>query len=211
MKLQLAFDRISKEDALELLSNIHETIDVLEIGTPMIYRYGVDIIGEMRKFLPDTEIFADTKIMDAGATIAEMALNQGADYITVLALTDRSTVQTCVDLADRYHAKVVADLIGVQDFKECLQRLRDAGCTSYAVHTGKDRQDAGATPLEDLKQVSGIAQVGDEIFVAGGIDSRTLDAYLTVGPDIVIVGGAILKSDSPVRACGEFYRRIHAC
>ena len=42
MRLQIAFDMVSIEEALEMAEKIHDIIDIVEIGTPMIIKYGMD-------------------------------------------------------------------------------------------------------------------------------------------------------------------------
>ena len=42
--LQLALDDVSREDALALLAPVQDDIDIAEIGTPLLMRYGLDIV-----------------------------------------------------------------------------------------------------------------------------------------------------------------------
>ena len=42
MKLQLAIDRVTLEDAINILEDTQEFIDIVEIGTSLIKDYGID-------------------------------------------------------------------------------------------------------------------------------------------------------------------------
>ena len=57
--------------------------------------------------LMEKKILADTKIMDAGALEATSAFEAGADYVTVLAVTDLATVEDCLKAGRTYGKKVV--------------------------------------------------------------------------------------------------------
>ncbi|VTO12876.1 putative hexulose 6 phosphate synthase [Klebsiella variicola] len=50
-------------------------------------------------------MLADLKIMDAGYYESEMAFKAGADYATVLGVTDILTVKGCVDIANKMGQK----------------------------------------------------------------------------------------------------------
>ena len=95
MKLQIALDDVTLEGALELVKKVRDYIDIIEIGTPFVYEYGMQAVRTMKEHFPDKEILADMKIMDAGYYEAEEALKAGADYITVLGVTDNLTIQGC--------------------------------------------------------------------------------------------------------------------
>lgn len=87
MKLQIALDDITLEDALVLVGKVRDYIDIIEIGTPFVYEYGMQAVRAMKEHFPDKEVLADMKIMDAGFYEAEEALKAGADYVTVLGVT----------------------------------------------------------------------------------------------------------------------------
>ena len=105
MKLQIALDDLTMEEALVLMDTVQNYVDIIEIGTPFIYEYGMEAVRTMKKRYPDKEILADMKIMDAGYYEAEEALKAGADYVTVLAVTDLLTIQGCVKAAQAYGSK----------------------------------------------------------------------------------------------------------
>ena len=44
MKLQLALDDITLEDALSLVRTVRDYIDIIEIGTPFVIEYGLSLI-----------------------------------------------------------------------------------------------------------------------------------------------------------------------
>lgn len=207
MKLQLALDDLSLEKALELTEEVKDYIDIIEIGTPMIIEYGVQPISMMKKRFPELEVLADLKIMDAGYYEAEEALKVGADYITVLGVTDNLTIQGCVDAAKDYHGKVVVDMICVNDLKERIRKVEELGVDFVSVHIGVDQQAMGRTPLDDLK-IMKEAVTQAKISVAGGISVNTIEQYKALSPDIVIVGSGITHSKNPKEAAEQIKQAI---
>ncbi len=109
MKLQLALDDITLTAALTLVDKVREYIDIIEVGTPFLYEEGLAAVRELRKRFPEKEVLADMKIMDAGEYETRQALKAGADYVTVLGVTDILTVKGCLAVAAAIGKTIVAD------------------------------------------------------------------------------------------------------
>ncbi len=206
MKLQIAMDVLEPEALIKLFKEIKDWVDIVELGTPYLLRHGANIIRRIKEISTNTEILCDAKVIDAGFYEAEELFKAGADYVTVLAVADNATLADAVQAAKKYNGKVVADMICVKDFPEKVKELEKAGVDYLAVHTGVDEQAQGRTPLDDLKELKNISSI--KTAVAGGISSETLDDYLKENPDIIIIGGGILKAENPVTETQNLYNRI---
>jgi 3-hexulose-6-phosphate synthase len=202
MKLQLAIDELTLTEALEVLKDIHPYIDIVEVGTPFLIDAGREAVRQIKATYPQIEVLCDTKIMDAGAYEAQLAYDAGADYVTVLGITDDLTIKGCVEQAQKQVRQVMVDLICVENFAKRVPIIEAFGVDIIAVHTGADQQQAGRTPLEDLKELKQYAKAV-QVAVAGGINAETIGDYVALDPDIVIVGSGILKADDPVAAVKE--------
>lgn len=207
-KLQIALDEYTLEESLTLCEKVRESIDIIEIGTPFIIEEGMHAVRKFRERFPEKEILADAKIMDAGELEAEACFRAGADYVTVLGVTDIRTVEGCVEAAKKYGKKVVIDMICVSDNVTKVSQLEKVGITDIAVHTGVDMQEAGRTPLEDLIEIKSCAKQS-LISVAGGIKENSVDAYLEAGADVVIVGGGISHEEDPAKAARAIANKVH--
>jgi 3-hexulose-6-phosphate synthase len=209
MKLQLALDDITLDDAVELLDKVHTYVDIIEVGSPFIIEEGMRPVRIFKEKYPDCEILADTKIMDAGEYEAEETFKAGADYCTVLGVTDTLTIKGCLDAAKKYGKKVFVDMICVKDLEGRVAEIEEAGVNCIGVHVGVDLQAAGVTPMDDLKRIKA-ASKQSMISVAGGINVNTVDEYKAMGADIVIVGGGINHAEDPVAAAKAIYEKVHA-
>jgi 3-hexulose-6-phosphate synthase len=65
MKLQIALDRLSKEECISILAETSPYVDWIEVGTGVIKQYGVSIIEDIKKQYPKKIIVADMKTSEA--------------------------------------------------------------------------------------------------------------------------------------------------
>lgn len=197
MKLQLAIDELDLEQALKQLVELQNYVDIVEVGTPFLIDAGREAVRQIKEKFPFLEVLCDAKIMDAGAYEAQLTYDVGADYVTVLGITDDLTIAGCVEQAKKQKRKVVVDMICVTNYAERIPVIEKLGVDVIAVHVGADQQAAGRTPLEDLTEMKKYVKKA-EIAVAGGIHSQTISRYVELKPDIIIVGSGILNADNPV-------------
>ena len=154
-------------------------------------------VREFHRFFPDKEILADLKIMDGGYLEASYAYEAGAAYATILGVSDNLTIEGALKAARDYDRKLVVDMICVEDLPTRIAKMEEIGVDILAVHTGADQQAAGREPIQDLQVMTEHAKKA-QIAVAGGINSKTIDKYVALKPEIIIVGSAIGHAEDPV-------------
>ncbi|QKY70243.1 3-hexulose-6-phosphate synthase [Lentibacillus sp. CBA3610] len=203
MKLQLALDRLTWDECMDVLNQTEKSIDIIEVGTGVIKEYGMAIVKEIRKRFPSHLIMADMKTCDAGGHEARQAFGAGADIVTVMAFSSALTIQDTVDVAREYDGRVMVDLLEVQH-REKLNDLEKLSVELVSLHVGKDKQKKGAFNTEMFHLVEGFPF---EVAVAGGIDETTAEQAASGHPAIIIVGSAITKADDSARAA-ENIRKI---
>lgn len=193
MKLQIAVDIADTKRILEIADQVHDVIDIYEVGTPVIMKEGMVPVKALKDRYPGLTVLADSKIMDGGALECEDICRNGADIVTVLALADNATVEEVVQVAHRYGRKVMADLICVRNIPERSRELVEMGVDYVAVHTGVDMQKRGRTPLKDLREL--VKAIDPEkAAVAGGVNRKTVSDYVAERPGIVISGTALYNA-----------------
>lgn len=202
MRLQLALDFIDIEGALHILRDVKEVIDIVEVGTPFIVRFGLKPVIEIKKEFPDLTVLADLKIMDAGAHEAQMAYDAGADIVTVLGVADDATIKGTIEVAKKENKEVLIDMIAVKDIETRAIEIDAMGADYICVHTAFDVQDQGLNPLEELELVGKVVK-NAKTAVAGGIKTETLKKIIPFSPAIVVCGGGITSKKDKYAAAKE--------
>lgn len=194
MRLQLALDFISIEEAKKVLKEVEDVIDVVEIGTPFLLQDGLRAVSKIKNAFSNLTVLADLKVMDAGRHEAKMAFDAGADIITVLGVSDDETIKGSVHVAKEYGKEVLIDMINVKDIENRAVELDQLGVDYLCVHTAFDVQSLGLNPLEELSMVSKVVKYA-KTAVAGGVKMETLGQIVLMNPDLIIVGGSITSKD----------------
>ncbi len=198
-RIQVALDLLDLEKAVRIgKASIIGGVDILEAGTPLIEKFGVvNALRELKKIAGDKPITADLKIADAGYISAKIAFEQGANIITVLAAASDKTIQGVVEASKEFNGEVMADLIVSKDFSSDIDKVLSLDVNYVLVHTGLDEQSKGKTAIDELVDFVELIPEG-KLAVAGGINPKNISSVLRFNPNIIIVGGAITKSDNPV-------------
>lgn len=204
--LQLALDDLDLDRACALALQLEAYFGLLEAGTPLIKRYGMEAVRRLRQTVPHKPLVADMKTMDAGALEANLAFDAGANIMTVLGCASNTTIQAALDVAVRLQQSVAVDLVNVADKATRARELAQMGVHFIAVHTASDEQRQGRNPLTDLAEVR--ASVDAPLMVAGGITPHSLPALLLHKPNVLIVGSFVTKADDPLAAAQQLHALI---
>lgn len=201
MLLQVALDIPDAETIRRLLREIVFGVDIIELGTPLLIRYGTSIISEIKQEYPHKKILADLKIVDAGATESRLAFEAGANIVTVLGTAHQATLQNAHEQAKRAGGQIMADLITVPDIDTSVQLARtldSAGMDYICLHTAFDIQHQKDSNL-DLKKIVQVSEMIHQtgFAVAGGLNPQSIKHLVRHEPDILVVGEYITKHEEP--------------
>ncbi|OPG93870.1 3-hexulose-6-phosphate synthase, partial [Chryseobacterium mucoviscidosis] len=59
MELQLALDLVNIPEAIKVVKEVEEYIDIVEIGTPVVINEGLRAVKEMKDAFPNLKVLAD--------------------------------------------------------------------------------------------------------------------------------------------------------
>ncbi|MEY8338641.1 3-hexulose-6-phosphate synthase [Lachnospiraceae bacterium 62-35] len=210
MKLQITLDILDLDEALEYLDKISPYADIVEVGTPLSLMYGIKAVQKIKEKYPELLVLDDIKLCDGGRRSSWACLSKGADMITILGISDKSTIRAGIEEAEKQGKQAVIDMIHVENLPEKIRQADELGAQVIGVHVGIDSQAHGENPLEALR----IARENvshAQVSVAGGLkDDSYLDSILKYKPDILVVGNGIRKADDPVTAAKRIRERIKA-
>ncbi|NYZ79129.1 orotidine 5'-phosphate decarboxylase [Candidatus Micrarchaeota archaeon] len=204
--LQVALDTPDIEAVKKVVSKLPESDRIIiEAGTPLIKRYGSDVISKLRETRSDSFIVADLKTLDVGALEVRIAQEGGADAAVVSGLAFPLTIKEFIKEAKRRSIYSFIDMMNVSD---PLKALKDAGASPTAVllHRGIDSEAVAKHSWDYLKEVkeklAGKALIG----VGGGIELELAKKSIENGADIVIVGRYITNSPDVAAAANSILK-----
>ena len=190
MKLQVALDVTTLEEARSVLNDVIDYVDIVEVGL-LFYTHGYDGLTTLRQEFPGVEFLADVKIADGGHFCVTQAHDFGADYVTVLGAVGDDTIRGAVQAQEETGIAVVIDMVGCPNFYERVLELDDMGVGYINIHTPVDLQRRGVSPFDQLA-VAKLATKKAKLAVAGGINPSTIHKAIEFAPDIIVAGGTLL-------------------
>lgn len=198
MKLQLALDRMTVDEAIAMTKEVEDDIDWIEVGTSLIKEFGVESIRAICDQFPTKTVVADIKVNDNAAYEAELCFSAGADVMTVMGSAPATTIETCLEVAKTNGKDVMIDLLNLTTSqKEKLLAYKEA---IFCEHVSKDEQEKNGVK----NQFSSIHLLeGRRIAVAGGITESSLGTLKEIKPEVVIIGSAITKAHEPSKAANK--------
>lgn len=206
MKLQFAMDTLTTDAALELAAAAAPSVDIIELGTPLIKAEGFRAITAVKEAHPDKIVFADLKTMDAGELEAGEAFKAGADLVTVLGVAGDSTIAGAVKAAKAHGKGIVVDLIGVSDKAARAKEVVALGAEFVEMHAGLDEQAEEGFTFEKLLEAGKAS--GVPFSVAGGVKAATVGSVQDAGADVAVAGAAIYSADDVAGAAAEIRAAI---
>lgn len=202
MELQLALDLVNIPEAIKVVKEVEEYIDIVEIGTPVVINEGLRAVKEVKAAFPNLKVLADLKIMDAAGYEVMKASEAGADIITILGAAEDMSIKGAVEEAKAQGNKILVDMIGIKDIETRAMELDELGVDYICVHTGYDLQAIGQNSFEDLMTIKNVVK-NAKTAIAGGIKLDTLPEVVQLKPDLIIVGGGIANQDDKAAAAAK--------
>ncbi|WP_125589051.1 orotidine 5'-phosphate decarboxylase / HUMPS family protein [Companilactobacillus jidongensis] len=206
MKLQVAIDRVTLDDAVKLTHELNGVVDIIELGTSLIKDYGLLALKSAPFNLQSSEILYDLKTNDEGVYEFEKGFDANADILTVMAGSSLDTIEQVYDVTEKFNKEMLIDLLEVDNNK--IKEISGFDNAIYGLHHSKDSKDS-FDAVDTLDKFKKNFPAIKKIAVAGGIDLKQAKAIATQGiADTIIVGGKIVKTDNPVESAKQFMEAI---
>ena len=199
--VQIALDMPDIDALKKVMSQLPKSDRILfEVGTPLVKRYGMEVIREIRKFAKDAFVIADLKTLDVGQVEVDLAFNETADAVVVSGLASSSTINKFIYESKRLGIYSSVDMMEVNDPLGVLKGLDDTP-DIVILHRGIDEESKGKTRWQVIQDIKNELPGKKILFsVAGGIREETAKEALKKGADILIVGRYITQSKDVEKA-----------
>ncbi|MCS3608312.1 3-keto-L-gulonate-6-phosphate decarboxylase UlaD [Erwinia rhapontici] len=207
-QLQLALDHTQLDAALETAQRLHQQVDIVEAGTILCFSAGIDAVRQLRQQLPGKTLVADFKVADAGATLAKLAFEAGANWMTVICAAPLATFASALEVAHLHQGDIQIELFGNWTLEEA-KRWRELGLTQAIYHRGRDAQASGQQwSPQDLDAMKALSDLGFALSVTGGITPDELPQFKQIDVKAFIVGRALSESADGLATAAEFHQAI---
>lgn len=206
--LQVALDIVDLGKLRSVLASLPENDHlIIEAGTPLIKKFGLNVLNEIRAVKPNSFIVADMKILDTGNLEARMAADASADAVVVSGLGPASTIEKAISEARKTGIYSVIDMLNVADPVGLIRSL-SVKPDIVELHRAIDAESSAHAwgNIKDMK-----AAAGGKLLVAtaGGIRVPVVKEALKSGADILVVGRAITASKDVHHAAEEFLEQLN--
>jgi bifunctional enzyme Fae/Hps len=206
--IQIALDVPSLERTKKIIGELPKSDRlILEVGTPLLKKYGTRVIRDLREIAPDMFIVADLKTLDVGKVEVDLAFDETADAVVASGLAASETVDKFIYEAKRLGIYAVVDMMNVEDPVQKLRMLQTFP-DIVILHRGIDvEKRTGKTRWDLIKEMrQAFKEPKFLVAVAGGIIPETAPEALARGADIIIVGRYITQSKDIERSVREFLK-----
>lgn len=203
MKLQISFDINDLEKALLIAKQVYKFADILEVGSTLINKYGLESVKRFKKEFPEKTIYADVKLVDRiEDTIIDYA-KIGANYISILAGTTNNIIHTGTQIAHENNCKIALDLVDSRSLGQSAMDSKALDIDSIIFHGPHEAENLEVL-LEEWENVSG--NTDTPIFIAG-ITKENIKKIISLNPEGIIIGTEITHAASPEKEA-EFFKNL---
>lgn len=201
MKLLISFDITDLDKALTIARDVAEFADGLEVGSLLLYKYGINAVDHFRKAFPEKTLYVDTKIVDVAKESVALISQTGADWMTVMAGTSKSVIHSAGKTAHTSKTKILLDLLDASSLGQSALEAQSNEVDALLLHRPHDEEKA-LIFLDQWEMVRGNTSL--PIYVAGKITREMLEKVIAIKPDGIIVGKVITDAENPAEEAKYF-------
>ncbi|MFL2063750.1 orotidine 5'-phosphate decarboxylase / HUMPS family protein [Latilactobacillus sakei] len=203
MKLQVAIDRVTLEDAYQSIQQLDGIVDIIEIGTSLIKEYGLFALSDFKSKVVHSELLFDLKAIDEGVYEFEKGYAANADSLTVMGSASIDTLKQTYNLAMSAKKMILIDLLETNNDK--INQLKQFDEAIFNLHYSYDNKNQNFDAVKAVSEFHTNFPEIKNIAVAGGINLDQAEKLNKQGiVDRIIVGGSIMNSRNSIEAANKF-------
>jgi len=202
MKLQISFDMHDLERSIKIAQSVEPFVDILEVGTILIHKYGVKAVERFTETFPDKNILADTKIVDRGQDIVSIYGKTGIKWLTVMAGTNKNVIHRVCTEAQKYGIDVMLDIVDAEAPGQSALDAQSLGVDAILFHQAFDERES-LVFLDNLEMVKGNTAL--PVFISAKIDRHNVHKIIEMKPYGIIVGKSVTDADDPIEEAKFYY------
>lgn len=203
MQLQISYDFTDLEQALVIARQTAQYADILEVGSLLLFKSGIEAVQQFKKEFPSKKILVDAKLVDRVKDSVELLSKGGADYITVLAGAPNAIIRRACQVAYDCNTQIMLDLMDAASIGQSAKDAKTLGVDAILYHRGHDIQQ-NVDLIDAWSEVAGNTTL--PIFVAGHVQHQEeIAKIIALKPAGLVVGRAITSASNPAQLA-QFFR-----
>lgn len=180
---------------------------IIEAGTPLIKRYGVEVVQKIHQLRPESVVLADLKTLDTGNLEARMAGDATADVVGCSGLAPLRTMEIFIEECKKVGALSLVDMLNVSDPVPVLKKLK-VKPDIVELHRAIDVEQTEEAQWGNIAEIKKVCGNKVLVAVAGGIRVNKVKEALKSGADILVVGRAITAAKDVTGAARAFLKEM---
>lgn len=197
-----AVDCVDWDLAKKRISQLYEiqSIDIVEIGNPLIIKFGAKVADLLGKGMDRSKFYTDTKIIDFPIRCIRPYVDVGFRKFSILAGIDNESLSRLAKFAIDRKLEIFVSMMGypIDNMRQRGELLRQHGYTSIICHgAGANKSSAFSNMLSQLNVISGSKST--QIFAAGGIDTNNISCLSGHHVSGIVVGRGLIDSPDATR------------
>lgn len=213
--LQVALDLDNEDKMRSIIRQLPKRERILiEAGTPLVKKFGVEIINKIREERPGAFIIADLKTLDVGRVEVKMAADETADAVAISGLGTNESIEKAIHECSRQGIYSILDMMNVDDIPKKLEDIKIKP-NIVLLHRNIDLEtlslnsdDEQLSAWGNINEIKSKLDKKGLVAVAGGITPDKVNIALDKGADIIIAGRYIIGSSDVRRAADDFLRYL---
>lgn len=205
MKLQISFDFLDLEKAINIANKVSPFADIIEVGSTLLYIHGINAIKKFKENFPNKELYADIKLIDRMEPIIREYSKTGVNTISIMAGTTNNIIQNATKIAHENKTLIALDLADANSMGQSAMDSQILDVDRIIFHGPHESNNLDKL-LEEWENVAGNTKT--PIFIAGGINKENITKVIELKPAGIIIGSAITQSNDPAKIAEEFKKLI---
>jgi len=194
--VQIALDVSTVDEAVRLAQIAASSgADLIEIGDPIIKRFGMGAVEQIRAMVPGMPTVVEFASSDWVDEQIDMAADAGADIIFVLGLDHPSRIERAVRAARSRRVGIVLAMPSHAEPSVWCSMVEDAGADAISLIRNIDSSESIQLTTSRIRQVANLTSI--PLVISGGFGPHNISEVLDDTWSVVIVGGAFINSRDP--------------
>ena len=201
MKLLISFNMLDIEQALTTAALVEPHASMFTIGPLLIYKYGEQAVKRFREAFPKKTLIVEAQLLERPQETVTLFSKAGADWISVMAGSDKRTIHTACATARNEKTKIVIDLADASSVGQSALEAKSLGAEALSFH--KPSVEEGRVPFIDRwHMVKGNTTL--PIFISAHISRENVGEVLGLEPSGIIIGSSIVNANDPLAEATYF-------